>query len=230
MENVACICRVSTDKQELDNQRHVLETYCSAKGYDVIRWFGEIETAGKPTSNLLNEILHEGRVGTATAAGGRKYYRRVIVVRADRLPTFRTGIGPVFELVKVLAANGLAIESVAEPWLATTGPMSELLLSVIAWMAQQERTTLIERTRAGMERKARQNREKALALAAAAGANIADPGLDLTPWMPFCPARGKDKKKRKTRSDTGKSRRKSLIPIMGGTPENEGITLVNMVQ
>ena len=205
MENVACICRVSTDKQELDNQRLALERYCEAKGYEVIRWFGGVESGGKPNSNLLNDILHEARTGVPTALRGRKFYHRVVVVRADRLPTFRCGIGPVFELVKILAAAGLDIESISEPWLTTSGPMSELLLAVLGWMAQQERLTIKDRTRAGMARKKKECLEKGMAY----------------------PVRGKDRVPRKKRSDAGKARRQSIIPVIEGTPEIDQIPPVN---
>ncbi len=47
----------------------------------------------------------------------------------------------------------MAVVSVQEPWLDTTNPaVAELLLAIMAWVAQQESARRSERTRAGMAR------------------------------------------------------------------------------
>ena len=46
----------------------------------------------------------------------------------------------------------MEILSAREPWLDTAGPARSLLLSIFAWVAEQERERMIERTIAGMER------------------------------------------------------------------------------
>ena len=45
---------------------------------------------------------------------------------------------------------GVKVISVREPWMDTTGPIRELLIAIFSWAAQQERTRLIERTKAGI--------------------------------------------------------------------------------
>jgi DNA invertase Pin-like site-specific DNA recombinase len=42
--------------------------------------------------------------------------------------------------------------SVREPWLDTDSPVRPLLVAIFGWVAEQERTRLIERTKAGMAR------------------------------------------------------------------------------
>jgi hypothetical protein len=44
------------------------------------------------------------------------------------------------------------ILSVREPWLDTAGPVRSLLVAIFGRVAEQERTRLIERTKAGLER------------------------------------------------------------------------------
>jgi putative DNA-invertase from lambdoid prophage Rac len=48
--------------------------------------------------------------------------------------------------------------SVREGWLDTTGPVRPLLVAIFGWVAEQERTRLIERTKAGLERARRQGK------------------------------------------------------------------------
>lgn len=47
---------------------------------------------------------------------------------------------------------GVPVISVREPWLDTAGPVRPLLIAIFGWVAEQERTRLIERTKAGLER------------------------------------------------------------------------------
>jgi DNA invertase Pin-like site-specific DNA recombinase len=50
---------------------------------------------------------------------------------------------------------GVTVASVRESWLDTSGPTRGLLVAVFSWAAEQERSRLIERTKAGMARAAR---------------------------------------------------------------------------
>jgi DNA invertase Pin-like site-specific DNA recombinase len=47
---------------------------------------------------------------------------------------------------------GVRVMSVREPWLDTDSPVRPLLVAIFGWVAEQERTRLIERTKAGMAR------------------------------------------------------------------------------
>jgi DNA invertase Pin-like site-specific DNA recombinase len=53
----------------------------------------------------------------------------------------------VLELDRV----GVQVVSVRESWLDTGGPVRNLLIAVFSWVAEQERSRLVERTKAGME-------------------------------------------------------------------------------
>jgi DNA invertase Pin-like site-specific DNA recombinase len=48
--------------------------------------------------------------------------------------------------------------SVREGWLDTSGPVRPLLVAIFGWVAEQERSRLIERTKAGLERARRQGK------------------------------------------------------------------------
>ncbi len=85
----------------------------------------------------------------ADAHAGR--FSVVVVWAADRLS--REGIEPLLAIVRKLRAAGVAVVSVQEPWLDTTNPaVAELLLAIMAWLAQQESTRRSEQTKAGMAR------------------------------------------------------------------------------
>jgi DNA invertase Pin-like site-specific DNA recombinase len=80
----------------------------------------------------------------------------VLVWALDRLT--RAGVYETFDYVRRLTSYGVQFESYTEAHFRTTGPAGELMLAVAAWIAQQERVRLSERTRAGLARARRQGK------------------------------------------------------------------------
>ncbi len=46
---------------------------------------------------------------------------------------------------------GVTVVSVRESWLDTGSPVRSLLVAIFSWVAEQERTRLVERTKAGLQ-------------------------------------------------------------------------------
>ena len=90
----------------------------------------------------------------------------------------REGISQTLSYIERLKRYGVSIKSYTEHWLDTSSEgMGELLIAVMSWMAKQERQRISERTKAGLSR----------------ASNVGK--------------RGKDKHKRRRRSDIGKKRK-----------------------
>src|SRR5215212_2247968 len=82
-------------------------------------------------------------------------YEAVGCVALDRLHRSMTGaINTVLECDRL----GVPVLSVREPWLDTSGPVRPLLVAIFGWVAEQERSVLITRTKAGIERARRQGK------------------------------------------------------------------------
>jgi DNA invertase Pin-like site-specific DNA recombinase len=140
MTPCALYLRVSDDRLELDNQRTPLEAMAAARGLSIVDVHEDTLSGSKPTRPGLEALMrgaHEGR------------YHYVLVWALDRLGrSMRATIDTVLELDRL----GCRVVSHQEPWLDTAGPVRELLLAIFAWVAEQERARLIERTRAGQAR------------------------------------------------------------------------------
>jgi DNA invertase Pin-like site-specific DNA recombinase len=67
----------------------------------------------------------------------------------DRLT--REGIAKTLQFRDMLKAKGVRLVSLAESWLGDDGPIGELVTSILAWAAQQERLRIRARQRAGIE-------------------------------------------------------------------------------
>ena len=70
----------------------------------------------------------------------------LVIWKLDRLGRNTKNL---LELVEQLEAKGVTFRSLTEG-ITTTGPMGKAMLTIMAAIAQLERDTLVERTRAGM--------------------------------------------------------------------------------
>jgi DNA invertase Pin-like site-specific DNA recombinase len=140
----AVYLRVSTDKQTAENQVEDVKRLVTARGYEPVI-YEEVESAAKARP-VFDAMMNDVRAARVQAVG---------CVALDRLHRSMTGaINTVLECDRV----GIPVLSVREPWLDTSGPVRPLLVAIFGWVAEQERTTLIARTKAGIERARRQGK------------------------------------------------------------------------
>jgi DNA invertase Pin-like site-specific DNA recombinase len=140
----ALYVRVSTDRQTGDNQVAEVQQLAVARGFEPVL-YEEVESAAKARP-VLDRMFADVRAGRVQA---------VAVWALDRLHRSMTGaINTVLELDRL----GVPVLSVREGWLDTSGPVRPLLVAIFGWVAEQERTRLIERTKAGLERARRQGK------------------------------------------------------------------------
>lgn len=142
MNPAALYIRVSTDKQTVENQLAELRQLAAARGYEPVI-YEEVESAAKARP-VLDRMLADARAGRV---------RAILVWALDRL--HRSMVGSI-QTVLECDRLGVPVISLREPWLDTAGPVRPLLIAIFGWVAEQERSRLIERTKAGLERARRQ--------------------------------------------------------------------------
>jgi putative DNA-invertase from lambdoid prophage Rac len=148
MTSAAIYVRVSTDQQDSAHQLPDCRRLAAARGWQVVEVYSDDGVSGaaqrRPALDRMLADAHAGR------------FKVVITWAMDRLS--RRGIAEVAGIVAKLDAAGVALVSVREPWADTTGPVRDLLVSVMAWVAQQERARLLERLAAARARLEKQGR------------------------------------------------------------------------
>lgn len=160
-KRAALYLRVSTEDQTTANQRPELEAMARARGWEVVAVYEETGSAAKVRPRFARMLL-DARAGNFD----------VIAVWA--LDRFGRSMAGVIRDVTELDRLKVALVSVRDPWLDTGGPTRDLLLAILAWVAEFERKRLVERTRAGMDEARRAGvpigrpRSSPVALAAAA--------------------------------------------------------------
>ena len=139
---VAIYARVSTTKQETENQVVQLRDYAARMGWSVAEVLKETEHGWEPDRAKLQELLDLAR------------FREIDIALVWALDRFsRQGVAATLKLVEVLHRSGVKLWSFQEPFLRESDPaMAELVLSFLAWAAKQEHVRISERTKAGLER------------------------------------------------------------------------------
>jgi DNA invertase Pin-like site-specific DNA recombinase len=132
--------RVSTDEQTTANQIPDLQRFADARGLVLFQQYEETISAGAPRRLSLDQMLEGAHAG---------HFDVLVIWALDRLSRKMT---EVLEIMRKLDAAGVRVLSVRESWLDMSGPTRDLLLAVFGWVAEQERTRLGERTRAGLAR------------------------------------------------------------------------------
>lgn len=123
--------RVSTNTQDLEDQRQQL----AAIGCE--RIFAE-KISGLRSDRLeLRRMLEHVRAGDV-----------VTVTRLDRLARSTRGL---LDLVDRLNRSGAGFRSLNEPWADTTSPAGKMVMTVMAGIAEFERSLIIERTQRGQQ-------------------------------------------------------------------------------
>ena len=138
----ASYLRVSTEGQELENQRAEIRPFIDRRGWKLEYTFEDVVSGGK------KERDRPGFAAMLTAAHQRKF-DIVVFWALDRLT--REGTRATLDYLQRLESKGINYVSYQEQWLDSTGPFKDVVISIFATLAKQERARISERTIAGLE-------------------------------------------------------------------------------
>ena len=139
---VAYYLRVSTESQELDNQRTEILPFINRRDWKLVHTFEDVMSGRK------SEKDRPGFAAMLKAAHQRKF--DILVFWAlDRLT--REGTRATLNYLQRLESKGVGYVSYQEQWLDSTGPFKDVMISMFATLAKQERARISERTIAGLK-------------------------------------------------------------------------------
>jgi|SRR5579871_4115076 len=135
--------RVSTKDrgQDVENQLIQLRAYCERMGWTIAEEYMDKASGKSAERNAYQRLF---------ADAAQRHFDVVLVWALDRFT--RQGVEETFKAIRALREHGVQFESYTEAHFRTTGAAGELMLAVAAWIAEQERRRIAERTRAGLAR------------------------------------------------------------------------------
>ncbi len=136
MKTIAYI-RVSTDKQDLDKQRHLLLEYAQQKQW-VIQEFidAEVSASRDTKERKIDELRSKLQKGDI-----------LLVAELSRLGR---NMLETLNIINELGESGINIIFVRQPELSTAGSHTKLLLAIYSYFAEAEREYISMRTKQGL--------------------------------------------------------------------------------
>lgn len=137
----AIYVRVSTDKQEVDNQLIQLRKYCEKEKHEIVAEYSEVVSGAKTYRKEFDRLFQDAH---------KKSFEMVLFWDISRF----SRSGTLFTMQKLKELDNLNIKwhSYQEPYFTSIGPFKDVVLSVMATLAKIEREKISERTKAGLAR------------------------------------------------------------------------------
>lgn len=149
---VALYARVSLEEgdkndrryQEPENQLGPLRDWAKSQSWEIVTEYvdrGSGADSGRPQfRQMLNDAM-------------LLKFQAILVWKLDRFS--REGISNTLAYIERIRGRGCALKSMTESWLDTgkDNPISEVILAIMSWVAQEERRKISERTKLGIQRR-----------------------------------------------------------------------------
>jgi DNA invertase Pin-like site-specific DNA recombinase len=136
---IAIYARISTDKQDNQNQLTQLRAFAATQGWRIVLEYVDIAT-GKNGDREQFKALFD--------AASRREFELVLFWSLDRFS--REGVLETLQYLQRLTAYGVGYRSFTEQYLDSCGMFRDAVISILAVIAKQERVRLSERTLAGL--------------------------------------------------------------------------------
>ena len=138
---VATYARVSTDKQDNENQLLQLREFAAKQGWQIVREYVDSETGSKSDRAEFKRMFEDA---------SRRKFDLLVFWALDRLS--REGVLETLQHLNRLTSYGVAWRSFTEQFFDSCGPFREAVIAIMATLAKQERVKRSERTKAGLAR------------------------------------------------------------------------------
>jgi DNA invertase Pin-like site-specific DNA recombinase len=138
---VAIYARVSTEKQDNENQLAQLRKFAKAQKWQLAYEYVDVESGSKADRPQFKQMF---------ADASRRKFDLLLFWSLDRLS--REGVLPTLRYLETLTSYGVNWRSYTEQFFDSCGPFRDAVIAIMATLAKQERIRRSERTKAGLER------------------------------------------------------------------------------
>jgi DNA invertase Pin-like site-specific DNA recombinase len=146
---IGIYARVSTDKQDNDNQLIQLREFAAKQGWGIVAEYVDTTTgSGKKERPHFKRMMLEA---------SQRQFDLLLFWKLDRLS--REGTRKTLVYLTQLDSWNVAWRSFMEPYFDSCGIMKDVVLAIMATLAEQERISISERTKAGLFRARRAGKQ-----------------------------------------------------------------------
>lgn len=138
----ALYARVSTDKQETENQLIELRDFCKRSNYEITKEYVDIMSGSKSDREQFTLLFDDA---------SKKKFDIVIFWACDRFT--REGAKKTLDYLSRLESYNVAFRSYTEAYIDSAGIFKDVIISLLATLAKQERIRIKERVTSGISAK-----------------------------------------------------------------------------
>lgn len=138
---VALYLRVSTDKQETENQAAQLRDFAAKQSWEIVREYADYESGSKAERAGFRQMF---------ADAAEHKFDLLLFWALDRLS--REGVLETLQYLNKLTNCGVGFRSYTEQFFDSCGIFKDAIIAIMATLAKQERVKRAERTKAGLAR------------------------------------------------------------------------------
>lgn len=137
---ICVYARVSTDKQDTENQLRELREFATKQGWQITREYVDEGISGTKVERAeLQQMFSDA---------SRRKFDLVLFWALDRLS--REGVLQTLQYLNRLDSYGIGYRSFTEPYFDSCGVFKDAIIAIMATLAKQESVKRSERTRAGL--------------------------------------------------------------------------------
>ena len=144
---VALYVRVSTSKQDAENQLLQLRPYCEKNGWEIHGEYTDVISGKEKSRPEYDRMFVEAH---------KKLFDIVLFWDFSRFS--RAGTYHTLLKLRELENLGIGWQSYQESYLSSIGQWKDVVISVLSTVAQAEREKISERTKAGLQRAKRKGK------------------------------------------------------------------------
>lgn len=143
----AIYARISKDSSHLDNQLDLLRQYCKTMNYEIVEEYTDIISGAAANRPEFSRMMKDA---------SKRRFSLLLFFALDRFS--RAGTRETIHYLQMLDDYGVAYRSYSEQYIDSTGIFKDVIISLLATLAKQERLRISERVKVGLDRARKQGR------------------------------------------------------------------------
>ena len=140
-------CSTKHHNQDVENQLLQLNEFCSRQNYDVYKVYSDYESGGTENRSAFKNMLVEAST---------HQFDLLLFWSLDRFS--REGVRQTINYLQLLESYGITYKSYSEQYIDSSGIFKDVIISILATLAKQEKIRLSQRVIAGLEKAKLQGR------------------------------------------------------------------------
>ncbi len=137
----AIYLRCSSTRQDVENQLNPLRDYCQKAGLDIYKIYSDYESGDSKNRAGFGEMMMDA---------SQKKFEMLVFWSLDRLS--REGVRQTLHYLEQLENYGVGFKSFTEQYIDSTSIFRDVIISLLATLAKQEKIRLKERVMAGLKK------------------------------------------------------------------------------